>query len=87
MVRKVKYTRITLKSLVSEARSNGIYVSFTTDMDGQYVITHKVITNNNSLMVREDLYHPDTCAMAHWLIKGMIAQSASTRLFPPVNQQ
>lgn len=75
----VKYTRITLKELVMEARRMGIEVSFTNDMDGKYIIRHTVISSapNCPSVARDEIYHPETVAMAHWLIKGMMAQARS----------
>jgi len=79
MSKQVKYTRITLKNLVMEARNLGIEVSFTTDMDGNYVINHKIVSTvpaaGQFSTARDGVYHPESCAMACWMIKGMIAQA------------
>jgi hypothetical protein len=82
MSKTVKYTRITLKKLVFDARQLGINVEFTTDMDGYYVITHKATVYApalpNQTAINDVVYRPDTCAMAHWLITGMMAQARSS---------
>ncbi len=76
--KNVKYTRITLKELCNEARKYAIDVSFAIDMDGKYVVIHKVptpVVNQPELnAVSENVYRPDTVAMAHWFIMGLIEQ-------------
>lgn len=77
--RDVKYTRLTLKNLVGEAKSLGIEVGFTTDMDGNYIVSHKTLSfvpgRPDLATTKTDIYTPDTVAMAHWLIRGMTAQA------------
>jgi len=79
-----KYTRPTLKLLVDQAVSMGVNVKFNLDMDGKYIITHRVIStvpNRPDLTAaRDEIYTPDTVAMAHWLVWGMMAQAKSQLL-------
>ena len=75
--KNVKYTRLTLKKLVHKAHEYGVDIGFTTDMDGKYVIEHTIHCKSGNpalATIVVDRYKPDTVAMAHWFIYGMIAQ-------------
>lgn len=64
---KEKYGRILLKKLVIEASLLGIEFSFVADMDGNYIVMHKI----GDFTVKE--YHPPSAAAACWMLKGAIA--------------
>jgi hypothetical protein len=77
--RDVKYTSRTLTSMIHEAVSLGVQVYYHVDMEGKYIVSHKVVSKvpgrDDLATERIDIYTPDTVAMAHWLLWGMIAQA------------
>jgi hypothetical protein len=81
MAKQVKYTRISLKKMVDEARIYGVEVSFAMDMDGKYSVYHTSVStvpgHPELTAKKQDVYRPESCAMAHWFIRGLICSAKS----------